>query len=153
MKAPLSGRGARGVISVELAMILLATMLLAPCVLTLGKAVRQYVVLEKVSHQAARQMAALPRVQMTKTASYLQAQAEVQARVVAALDAARIDMSDMSFQVDCSPGICGGAGVPQTVRVRTEVTVRPDDGAAMSGWLLGTSGMLLRSTVLVRYEN
>ncbi|WP_377702839.1 hypothetical protein [Pseudoduganella sp. UC29_71] len=153
MKAPLPGRRMGGMLALELAMILLVALMIVPCVITLGNAMRQYVVLEKASYQAVRQLAAMPRVQMAKRASYLQVEGEVQAQVMAALNAARLDTSELVIDVDCAPSSCGTANLPQRITVMISLTVHSSGGDGLSGWLLGAGGLPLQTVAVLRYEN
>lgn len=152
MNAPLSSRAARGVIALELAMVLAMIAFVAPCLVVLGNAMRQHVVMEKVAFQSARQLAALPRQLMTKNSTYQQAHAQLQAQALAALDAGGIDMRELVFEAGCLTGICGSITPPQQVRVRIVTTLYPTSWGAATGWLLGP-GLELQAVAVLRYEN
>lgn len=153
MKAALRRGRVRGAILVELALILLLTYWVAPCVLTVGRAMRQQMALEKAAREAAGQLAALPRLQMGKVSSYQQAEAAVRAQVQALLDSDHVDTSELSFDVICDSACGIAASPPQRIKVRMVLSVHAAQWDGLSGFLLGHDGLLLQTEVVLRYEN
>lgn len=153
MKAALRKVRVRGAILVELALILLLTYWVLPCILTAGRVMRQQLVLEKVVYEAASRLAALPRLQMGKPASYQQAEAVVRSQALARLDSERIDTSALTFDATCD-AVCGVAtSFPQRISVKMTLIVQATQWDGLSGFLLGGDGLLLQSEVVLRYEN
>jgi len=153
MKAALRRGRARGAILLELALVLLLTYWVAPCALTVGRAMRQQMLLEKAAYAAASRMAALPRLQMGKVASYQQAEAALRAEVLAQLGGEHVDTSDLSLAVVCDTACGVATSLPQRIKVSMLLTVHAAQWDGLSGFLLGHDGLLLRTEVVLRYEN
>lgn len=152
MSAPRSSRRARGVMALELSMVLVMVAIVAPCLIVLGNAMRQHMVLEQVAYQSARQLATMPRQQMTRSAGYQQARSLLETQAMAALAGAGVDTSDLTFEAGCLTGSCGSPNPPQQVRVKITAILRPARWSAATGWLLGL-GLELQAVVVLRYEN
>jgi len=152
VSAPRSSRRARGIMALELSMVLVMVAIVAPCLIVLGNAMRQHVVLEKLAYQSARQLATMPRQQMTRSTGYQQARTLLEAQAMAALTAAGVDTSDLTFEAGCLTGSCGSPNPPQQVRVRITAILRPTKWSAATTWLLGL-GLELQAVVVLRYEN
>ncbi|MNY41020.1 hypothetical protein D3C86_1758020 [compost metagenome] len=139
--------------ALELSMVMGMLAIVAPCLIVLGNAMRQHVVMEKVAYQSARQLATMPRQQMSRYASYQQARTLLEAQAMAALAAAGVDMSEPTFEAGCLTGSCGSVNPPQQVRVKITTMLYPTKWGAATGWLLGSGGLELQAVVVLRYEN
>jgi hypothetical protein len=154
MKARLPQRRyARGVAALEAALTLGLAAFMVPCLIVLGNVLRQRLVLETVAYQSARQLAVLPRPQMSKSLGYQEAEARIRSQAMAALGGAGIDTSEVTFLADCPRGFCGSASLPQQVQVRLVATVHANAWGPAVGWLIGSQGLELRAVAVLRYEN
>jgi len=127
-------RDQRGIVAVEAALLIAATMVLLPILLYLGRLTLHAIVLDKATYEAARIIAALPEAAHTATS----AAGTMRTIAVEYIDeAARENGLDTrplpeSTSVQCDVYVCG-SGKPATVSVSTFAAFRntglqpPDD--------------------------
>ena len=152
MKAPPASRRARGVVALEAAMTLILVAVIVPALVVLGNVLRQHLVLETVAHQSARQLATMPRLHMSKSLAYQEAELRIRTQSMAALAAAGIDTAAVSYQVACEI-FCGSPSMPQQVKVRLVATVQVGALGPAVAWLISTQGIVLHAEAVLRYEN
>ncbi|MRV71069.1 hypothetical protein GJ700_04965 [Duganella sp. FT92W] len=117
-------RARRGVAAIELALVLCASVLLAPALLSIGTVFLNYVALHKAVHEGARAMAALPPQALGNNAAIVQARAATAALVVATAQQAGLATpltADIVF-VGCDGVICNALPA-STVTVSASVNV------------------------------
>lgn len=152
MKTLPSSRRARGVVALEAAMTLILVAVIVPALVVLGNVLRQHLVLETVAHQSARQLATMPRLHMSKSLAYQEAELRIRTQAMAALAAAGLDTSAVSYQVGCEI-YCGSPSMPQQVQVRLVATAQVGALGPAVAWLISAQGIVLHAEAVLRYEN
>ena len=148
-----------GVAAIELALIMLFFMGLLPVVLLFGRAFLAYTALQKGAHDAARYMATLPLVQMSRFDTASQGAAFARQMVVEAMAESWPGMEAARVIVECAYADdaygCGSyATAPLQVRIKVTVdmpvTFLPELTRA---WLPQLAPIPLRANATLRYVN
>jgi hypothetical protein len=156
---PAAARRQHGVAAIELAMIIVGTLLLVPALLTFGSVYWNYNALQKGVHDANRYLSSVPAAEASLPAQQVLAVSAAQAMVFDAATAAGLKPDDLplpstiSFICD-GFSICGAvAATPGTIRSAASVRVTssgPYEGLLVE--MLGQQvGITLNSDSVQRY--
>jgi hypothetical protein len=144
----------RGIVALELALILMCALAVLPAMLLMGRVFWHYTVLEKSVHDAARYMASLPPAEMINPAKAYAAAGTAQAMVVAAASAAQLNPAPQAWQVmvACDGYSCGSVStLPLNIRVTAELSLDDELLGTLSYNLLNTTGFILNADITQRY--
>ncbi|HAT32289.1 MAG TPA: hypothetical protein DCW29_16005 [Janthinobacterium sp.] len=153
MKARAWGRRVqRGVVAVELALLLPIALLLLPYLLFYGRVFWHYTAAQKIAHDTARYLSSVPVIEMKTSARATHAVAVAQAMAQAALAELRPGTGAFSpaVGISCSP-LCSGAFVPATVRVEVDIIIYDDVFGGITSGIIGVDGLPLSAVVTMPY--
>ena len=115
-------RSQKGVVAIEMTLIIIATIFILPTLLLFGRAFWHYNAMKQATLDAAMYMASVPMAEMANDASVATAQDTARAMVLAAAAGARVS-APPGVVITCSDLPCGGPGAPGIIRVWTVVFV------------------------------
>lgn len=131
----------RGIVAVELALIIPVIVLIVAVTLMFGRAFMQYGVLQKASNNALHYLSSLPAVEMTHAASGAIARATATQMVLDAGAGAGFNPLPVVY-FTCIPGNCQTDGVkPVTIQLNTEMAISDPFIPNLTSDLLGMFGV------------
>ena len=145
-------RGPRGVVTIELALLLLFIILLLPPVLFFGHVYWRYNVLQQAGHNAARYLSAVPLVDMTDNNA--SAAALLTARALAAAPSVAVGLAPTANSLVLTCDSCGYVLAPPTmVGVKLKAEVVDDIFYDISQEWLPAPTLFITSDLRVPYAN
>ena len=141
----------RGVVAVEMALMLPLFLVLLALPLFLGRALYHYQLSHKAAHDAARYLSSCAALDFKSPARAADVVAAARAIAAAELDGSSAGTYAPVVSVNCDGGQCTGFLVPTTVGVQVVTLLEDDVLPDFSYNLLGSGGLPLTAVASMRY--
>jgi hypothetical protein len=146
------GRGQRGSVAVEAALLMMTLVIIIACPLFLGRVFWHYTALQKAAQDGARFLSTATQSEMLSVGSRDEAGVAALARDIVRAETAGLHPGENSRLIDvhCDLAACGNK-IPAKVRVQVTMRLKDPIFYGFTNLLAGDQGLYLRADVSMRY--